>query len=281
MRINAASRVVLFCSWWTAPVFAADIGYAQATSYFKQDSRPTLYQPLNLLDARDATAWCTPTSDPLNELLTFGFNGDVAIDEIRISTGNNFDQTTWADFGRARKFRARSGKGSETFSVEDIRGLQSISLKTPLAGQRFALEVLEYFPSDDPAVPVCITDIIFVSEGKPLNGAWLTPKLKFDKGTASVMGTWYSGYDGTPDRFLSFHYNGVIRLSVEPYDPSHTPGRSAVGTYTVSDNKLTVDLGGRKYPLQFKKELTKSGQQTLSFEGDLPADLKGLWRSAP
>ena len=162
MMINAASRVVLVCTWWVAPAFAAEIGYAQATSYFKQDSRPTLYQPLNLLDARDATAWCTPTSDPLNELLTFGFTGDVSIDEIRISTGNNFDPTTWADFGRARKFRARSGKESAIFSVEDIRGLQSISLKTPLLGQRFALEVLEYFRSDDPAVRVCITDIIFV-----------------------------------------------------------------------------------------------------------------------
>ena len=39
-----------------APVSAGSIGYAQATGYFKKESRPTLYQPLNLLDARDATA---------------------------------------------------------------------------------------------------------------------------------------------------------------------------------------------------------------------------------
>ena len=30
---------------------AAGVGFAQATGYFKKDTRPTLYQPLNLLDA--------------------------------------------------------------------------------------------------------------------------------------------------------------------------------------------------------------------------------------
>src|SRR4051812_16418461 len=96
-----------------APAFAGGIGYAQATGYFKKDSRPTLYQPLNLLDARDATAWCSATSDPLNELLTFGFNGAVRLDELRINSGNNFDANTWNDYSRARKLVIRSGKQSQ------------------------------------------------------------------------------------------------------------------------------------------------------------------------
>src|SRR6476619_3162807 len=85
------------------PAFAGPIGYAQATGYFKKDSRPTLYQPLNLLDGRESTAWCSPTGDPLSEKLTFGFKGPVTIDEVRVYTGNGFDEATFTDFGRAKK----------------------------------------------------------------------------------------------------------------------------------------------------------------------------------
>ena len=44
--------------------------------------------------------WHT-TSDPLNEELTFGFKGATKIDEIRVYTGNGFDENTWQQFARA------------------------------------------------------------------------------------------------------------------------------------------------------------------------------------
>ena len=90
-----AFALAALVSLGAAPASAGGIGYAQATGYFKKESRPTLYQPLNLLDGRDVTAWCSTTSDPLNELLTFGFNGPVRIEELRINAGNNFDANTW------------------------------------------------------------------------------------------------------------------------------------------------------------------------------------------
>ena len=40
----------------TGEAEAAPVGYAQASGYFKKDSRPSLYQPLNLLDGREATS---------------------------------------------------------------------------------------------------------------------------------------------------------------------------------------------------------------------------------
>lgn len=275
-RVLGAVVVTLAASAWAAD----GIGYAQASGYFKKDTRPTLYQPLNLLDARDATAWCSPTADPLNELLTFGFNGPIRLDELHVSTGNNFDEGTWNDYGRARKFVIKSGKQSQTFSVEDVRGMQTVSLAKPLLGSRFTIEVLDQFPAEDPDASVCVTDIVFVAEGKPLNGNWLTTKLKYDKGTAQVMGTWYSGFDKTPDRFLSFNFDGTFRYSYEPFDTSRNKEKVVEGKYDVSAGRLVLEVAGKKHALKFSKDPARKGQK-LALEGEVPEDLKGEWRSLP
>ena len=264
-----------------APVSAGGIGYAQATSYFKKESRPTLYQPLNLLDARDATAWCSATSDPLNEMLTFGFNGPTRIEELRINSGNNFDANTWNDYGRARKLVVRSGKQSQTISIEDVRGAQSVQLNPPMLGSRFTIEILDQYPAEDPDVSVCLTDIVFVSEGKPLNGPWLTTKLKFDKSTALVMGTWYSGFEGTPDRFLSLNFDGSFRYSYEPFDTTRNKEKVVQGSYDVSASKIVFEIGGKKHGVKFSHDPAKKGGFNLNFDGELPEDVKGPWRNLP
>lgn len=257
------------------------IGYCQATGYYKQESRPTLYQPLNLLDGRDNTAWCSPTSDPLNELLTFGFNSPVRVDELKITTGNNFDENNWNQFARAHKFAIKSGKQTQTFTVEDIRGPQTITLKPPMVGSRFRVEVLDQFPAEDPDQPVCVTDFVFMSEGKPLNGPWLTTKLKYDKYEALVLGTWYAGYPGTPDRFLSFNFDGTWHYSYEPFDETRAQPKKVDGTYDISASRMTLEVAGKKKAVKFTKDTTKSGGFTLTLDGELPDDLKAAWRSTP
>jgi hypothetical protein len=277
MRLLFGAVAVLFA----LPALAGPIGYAQATGYFKQDSRPTLYQPLNLLDGRDATAWCSPTADPLNELLTFGFNQPVRVDELKITTGNNFDESHWNQFARAHKFAIKTGKQTQTFTVEDVRGPQTIALKAALVGSRFRVEVLDQFPAEDPDQPVCVTDFVFMSEGKPLNGPWLTTKLKYDKYEAQVMGTWYAGFAGAPDRFLSFNFDGTWHYSYEPFDEARAQPKKLEGGYDISAARLTLELGGKKKPLKFTKDVNKSGGSTLTLEGELPDDLKAAWRSTP
>ncbi len=281
-NLRLAVLVVIGAS---APVFAGSnsgsIGYAQATNYFKKDSRPTLYQPLNLLDARDATAWCSATSDPLNEQLSFGFNGPVRVEELRINSGNNFDANTWNDYSRARKLVIKSGKQSQTVTIEDVRGPQSVPLNPPMLGSRFTVEILDHYPAEDPDASVCLTDIVFVSEGKPLNGPWLTTKLKYDKATAIVMGSWYAGFAGTPDRFLSFNFDGTFRYSYEPFDTTRNKEKVISGTYDVSSSKIVFEIGGKKHGVKYSRDPGKKGGYVLTFDGELPEDLKGDWRSQP
>jgi hypothetical protein len=253
------------------------VGYAQATGYFKKDSRPTLYQPLNLLDARDITAWCTETADPLNDVLTFGFNSPVTIDELKINNGNNFSEEVWKSFARAKKVTLKSGKESRVLNVEDKRGSQSFSVSPPLKGTRFSIEVLDAYDAEENLdASVCLTDVVFMQEGKPLNGPWLTTQLKYDKGTQYVMGTWFAGYDGTPDYFLSFNYDGTYRWSYEPFDNKTNKAEVMTGRYDVSGSRLMFELAGKKHSVSYKKEAGK-----LTFDGELPESLKKAWRAQP
>ena len=58
-RLTSAFMLVLAVP---SVALAAPVGYAQATGYYKQSSRPTLYQPLNLLDGRETTGCMSVTS---------------------------------------------------------------------------------------------------------------------------------------------------------------------------------------------------------------------------
>jgi hypothetical protein len=256
-------------------------GYAQASGYFKQELRPTLYQPLNLLDGRDNTAWCSPTADALNELLTFGFKGTVQIDELKVTTGNNFDANNFGEFSRARKLLLKSGREKRTLELQDVRGPQVLSVSPPLTGSRFVIEVLDSYPSDDLDAPTCLTDVIFVASGKPLSGPWLTTKLKFDKPTQLVMGTWYQGYDKTPDHTLTFHFDGTFRFTVEPFDTTRSKAQEVSGTFDASTSKLSMVFSGKRYALKYARDAAKKGGLTLTFEGEMPAELKGIWRNSP
>ncbi len=263
-----------------ATAAAGPIGYAQATGYFKKDTRPTLYQPLNLLDAREATAWCSPTADPLNEQLTFGFKGSTRIDEIRVYTGNGFDESTWQQFSRAKKLSIKGPTGAFAFTVADQRGLQAVAINPPLEGAQFSVEILDVYPAEDPDTPACVTDIVFYSEGKPLNGSWLTQKLKYDKNQAPLLGTWFAGYEGAPDRYLSFYFDGTYRYVFDPFDKSTQKEKVIAGSYDVSGTRITLEVPGKgKAVIRYVREKDKNGRgHLLSLDGNVPEDLKQRFR---
>jgi hypothetical protein len=267
----------LACLFPAAALAQAPIGYAQATGYFKKDSRPTLYQPLHLLDGREATAWCTPTSDPLDERLTFGFKGSVKLDEVRIYTGNGFDESTFGEFSRARKLVIKGPTGAQTLNLADQRGQQAVALNPPLQGQQFTVEVLDTYPAPDLEAPVCITDIVFYSDGKPLNGPWLTQKLKYDRSQAPLLGTWFAGSEGAPDRFLSFYFDGTYRFVYQPWDPAQK-GMSVGGDYDGSGNRLNLEVGKGKTAVKIRRPEPAKGVRTLVLDGEVPGELKQTFR---
>src|SRR5687768_4555988 len=93
---------VAFVLFAASSSHAAPVGYATATGYYKKDTRPTLYQPLNLLDSREATSWCSSTSDALSDELSFGFKDVVEVDEVRVYTGNGQTKEVFELFNRVK-----------------------------------------------------------------------------------------------------------------------------------------------------------------------------------
>lgn len=261
---------------------AAPVGYAQSTGYFKKDSRPTLYQPLNMLDGREATSWCSPSADTLSDHLTFGFKGSNQIDEVRIYTGNGFDENTWKEFSRAKKIVFRGPAGAQAVVLADQRGQQAVALNPPLEGAQFTVEVVDQFPAEDPEAPVCITDVVFYSNGKPLNGAWMTQKLKYDRAQAPLLGTWFAGSEGAPDRFLSFYFDGTYRFVYDPWDPAQKD-QVYEGNYDANGSRLTMNVRGKgKVTVRLRRGNGKSeaGQEirTLALDGDVPEEMKQAFR---
>lgn len=262
-----------------AALAAPPIGYAQATGYFKKESRPTQYQPLNLLDGREATAWCSSGADPLNDRLTFGFKGAARIDEIRIYTGNGADDAAFASFSRAKKISLKGPAGGQTFTVADQRGQQSIQLNPPLEGAQFTMELLDLYPAEDPEMPACISDVIFYSEGKPLNGPWLTQKLKFNRAQAALLGTWFAGSEGAPDRYLSFYFDGTYRFVYEPWDPE-AKGKVFGGDYDARGSRMKLEIPGK--PQSHVRLVRDPGEgkadHTLALDGAVPREMKVVFR---
>jgi hypothetical protein len=280
--LTVLASLLLLASAPRALAAPPSVGYAHATDYLDKDSHPERYHPLNLLDGRDATAWCAAEGEGRHPL-TIGFKGVATVDEVRIYTGNGTDREAFKAYGRARKITLQGKDGARNFTIEDKRGMQTVPLKPPLTGAWFTLEVGAIFPGSEPGAPVCITDLVFYSEGKPLNGTKLAPVLKYEARTAPLLGTWFAGLEGAPDRFLSFYVDGTYSFVHEPLGGGAGP-RTLVGSYTASSSRLTLELPKKgRVPVRFVREEAGGahGRHTLTLEGDLPEEWKEPFRSRP
>lgn len=256
------------------------VGYAQAGDYLDKDSHPERYNPLNVLDGRDNTVWCAPEGEGFRGM-TIGFKGVATVDEVRVFTGNNSDRESFKAYPRAKKITLQGKDTARSFTLEDKKGQQTIPLNPPVSGPWITLEVKDVFPGSESGNPVCLTDVIFYSEGKALNGTKLAPNLKYDSRTAQVLGTWFGGLEGAPDRFLSFYVDGTFRFVHEPLggEPSVT-----TGAYTASSSRLSLELPKKgKVSVKFARQEAdgSSGAYTLALEGDLPEEWKEPFRSRP
>jgi hypothetical protein len=256
-------------------------GYAQAEDYLEKDAHPERYAPLNLLDGRDTTAWCTAGSAATPVII--GFKESVTVDEVRVYTGDGTNRESFKAHARAHKLTLTSVDAARSLKVEDKRGLQAVPLSPPLSGARFTLEVVDRFPGTQEGAPVCVTDVVLYSGGKPLNGPALATRFKYDAHLAPLLGTWFGGHEGAPERFLSFYVDGTWRFSLEPLEGGEPS--SATGGYSVSGTRLTLDVPKKgKVTVRFERAALTEAQKkgaTLALDGALPEEWGRTFRSQP
>lgn len=277
-----ASLLILIAAPSAFAAAPPSVGYAQAEDYLDKDSHPERYNPLNVLDARDSTVWCAAQGEGARPVMTIGFKGVATVDEVRVYTGNGSEREAFKEYARAKKITLEGKDTARSFTLEDKRGQQTIPLNPAVSGAWITLEVKDTFPGSEPKAPVCLTDVVFYSGGKPLNGTKLATALRYDARLAPLLGTWFGGLEGAPDRFLSFYVDGTYRFVHEPLgggEPS-----AFTGTYTASSSRLSLELPKKgKVSLHFKREEAEgsTGAYTLTLEGELPDEWKEPFRSRP
>jgi len=257
------------------------LGYVQATDWYEHATTPAHFQPLNLADGNPKTAWCSATGDAQADTLSFGVLAPVVVDEIRIATGNQADTASFHGAARPRKFVLRTDGRASTFSVADTEGMQTVKLDTPLQGSVFTLEVLDVEPAEDPAAPACISEVQLVSHGKPVP----SPKkalLKWNPERARLVGTWYAGDEGNPDKSLSFFLDGSWQLRSANYDEPTRP-KTTAGTWSLDRKGLWMKAPGSgkgrvTTELETKADARGKGRTTLQLKGGVPAALRVVFR---
>lgn len=267
----------------TAAVAASNAppGYAQASDYLERERHPERYSPLHLLDGRDTTAWCASGESPAP--VTIGFKDVVSIDEVRVYTGDGTDRASYKAHARARKLTLSGVNSAKSLKVEDKRGLQVVPISPALTGNRFTLEVVERFAGAREDAPVCVTDLVFYSGGKALNGTWLAPRLRYDARLAPLLGTWFGGLEGAPDRFLSIFVDGTFRFAHEPLDGGEPS--SVTGSYALSGSRLTLEVPNKGRVTARLQRATPEGSSpagtTLELEGAVAEEWGRAFRGQP
>ena len=264
---------------------APAVGYVRASGWYERASNPAHYQPLHLVDGDLRTGWCSSGGDALVETISFGVGAPAVVDEVRIATGNQADTNAFHTFARPRKFVLRTEGRASTFSVADTEGTQSVKLDSPLQGTLFALEVLDVEPADDPAMPACISEVQLVSHGKPLADP---PKklLGWNAPRAALLGTWFAGDEGSPDRTLSFFIDGSWQSRTVVYgEPSRPKVLSGQWGFD-KKGSLWIKVPGSAQatvkPIQeTKADARGKPRTTLQLSGSVPADLRVTFRDRP
>ncbi len=256
---------------------APSVGWVRATGQL-DSSTPGQYTPLNLLDGQPSTVWCTRDADALSESLAFGFAEPVALTRLDVTTGNAASNETFHAFSRVRKLLLRGPDGTATLSVEDKLEAQTVQLAKPLHGKNFTLEVLDTYSAEDPLAPACLADVIPFAGATALAGPVLRTRLDYQPLKAAVLGLWYGGPEGAPDRTLTFFLDGSWRSAPE----GSGKGKPSSGKWWTKTGQLWLTLpGAGKVQAQPQVNVSKDAAGkpllTLSLQGAV-GELKQTYR---
>ncbi|HEY3449501.1 MAG TPA: hypothetical protein VGK67_24315 [Myxococcales bacterium] len=282
------NRIPLFLSLVVAALTPAaaraggGVAYVKASSQLKSDTKPALFQALNILDGKETTVWCEGVEgDGVGETLNVGFKGAAAIDEVRITTGDARDAASFKLHGRVKQLDLKTDEKRHSFSVVDSTKAQSFKFD-PVEVDRLTLEIADAVPGEGDEHATCLADVIFLSKGKAINGTFLDGKLGYNKGRAVLMGVWYGGPAGARDKFLDFNYDGTYWYSFRPFDPEVKP-EAFGGKYTYDGGKLWMELPGKKsVEMRTAPRAAQDEANVLELEGKaIEKSLAGKWNDRP
>lgn len=273
MRLCLSVLLLVGAAAYASP----SVGWVRASGQL-DSSTPGQYTPLNLLDGQPSTVWCSRNADALSESVAFGFAEPVTLTRLDVTTGNAASSETFHAFSRVRKLLLKGTEGTATLSVEDTLGPQTVQLAKPLRGKNFTLEVLDTYSAEDPLAPACLADVVPYAGATALAGPTLRKSLDYQPVKAAVLGLWYGGPEGAPDKTLTFFLDGSWRAAPE----GSAKGKPSSGKWWTKSGQLWLTLPGTgKVQAQPQLSATKdaSGKPlvTLTLQGAV-GELKQTYR---
>jgi hypothetical protein len=220
----------------------ADVMYARSNGDWKEESDPGRYGALNVLDDDKSTAWCTYGTGKGAEIQVV-FSEAVQIDRIKVLTGNQSSKKTFSDFNRVRQMEIVEGDMMHTVSLDDKFGTQILKFDPKLSSNRFTFKLKAGYRGKSKR-HACLSDIVFYSAGRQLNGRYLKPHIRKRVKSMEFIDTWISGPEFARDRELIFGINGVFRFVYVPNDPQEQTQRRA-GAWRVKGSDPEIKVGER------------------------------------
>jgi hypothetical protein len=212
----------------------AQVGHVRASSQLEAAARPARFAPILALDGRPSTVWCEGApGDGTGERLIIGFKRTVRIDSIEIRNGDARSEKQFLGHHRVRRLVLREASSKRTLTLADGPEPQSARFEPPLEAERVELVIEEVTRGDGADDAACLADVLFYSEGRRIPVA----SVEYHRERAALMGAWFAGPRGAPDRFLDLYADGTFRYLHRPFDPE-LPVTELSGDYEVVGRRL-------------------------------------------
>lgn len=203
---------------------------------------------LPLFDNQTETVWISKSKK-----LTFDNVASTTVDKIAIHSGNMLSD--FGKYARPKKIEITADGDVQEIDIQDVRGLQVISLAAPISGKNYIVEVLETYEGTQRQV--AISGLSFLDgeqTWKPTISNYKLPVAEIDK--TNIFGQFVDGHyantskpkDKTLTTAISLRSNGTFDLSqFQEVGQQSIPQWNAKGTYKIisnTDKKAKLQLTG-------------------------------------
>jgi len=196
---------------------AAEVFYARSNGSLESGEKPGRYGALNILDDNHGTVWCSAGTGE-GARIEIVFSEKVDIDRMVVFTGNQASKKSYADFSRVREMQLRESDMTHSVQLADKLGPQPLDFDPPISTRRLVIEMLAGFRGKDKR-HICISDIVFYSGKRALNGKKLRPFIKKSNTFFDFLDTWVSGPEYGKNRELVLGVRKTYTFAYVPSDP--------------------------------------------------------------
>jgi len=230
---------------------AAEVIYARSNGDLQGRQKPGRYSALNMLDDNQATVWCSEGTGK-GAKFEVVFSEKVEIDRIDFRTGNQKSAKTFGAFSRVRQMKMAEEHMAHTVDLMDESGVQTLKFDPVLNTRRLTFR-LEAGYRGKAQRHSCISDIIFYTGRRPLNGKKLKKYIVKRRKALVFIDTWVSGPEFARNRELIFGVKGNYYFKFVPSDPMEEMVR-VEAPFRLKDGNPELKVGKKWVPVRVSRD---------------------------